>query len=85
MSELLLLLPKSELVAIFEVLMAVLDCMTFGSVTFLRNGCYYFPMDTAQLSFFFLFFFCGRKDKNRTIKSVEIPIKFIALSVTSLV
>jgi len=47
MSELLLLLPESEVVAIFEVLIAVFDCMTIGSVTILRNRCYYFPVDTA--------------------------------------
>jgi len=47
MSELLLLLPESEVVAIFEVLVEVFDCMTIGSVTVLRNGCYYFPIDTA--------------------------------------
>jgi hypothetical protein len=47
MSELLFLLPESEVVVIFEVLIAVFDCMTIGSVVILRNGCYYFPIDTA--------------------------------------
>jgi hypothetical protein len=45
MSELLFLLPESEVVVIFEVLKAVFDCMTIGSVVI--PGCYYFPIDTA--------------------------------------
>jgi len=40
MLELLLLLPESKVMAIFEVLIAVFECMIIGSVTILRNGCY---------------------------------------------